>query len=81
MSRKESKKKWQEANPDKARAYTAKYQEKKKKVSVTLDEWVAEEIDKIKSPEQPLGGWIREKLEKWAESRKSMLTTTNEKIF
>ncbi len=80
MSRKETKKKWQEANADKARAYTAKYQQGKRKATVILDEWIGEEIDKIKPPEQPLGGWIREKLEKWAEVHKTGLETATDSV-
>ena len=80
MLKENSHKKWQQANADKARAYTAKYQEKKVKASVLLDKWIAEEIDKIKPPEQPLGGWIREKIEKWAEVRKTTSDTVTDSI-
>lgn len=81
MSKKDSHKKWQQANADKTRAYTTKYQANKIKSSVLLDKWVAEEINKIKPPEQPLGGWIRERLEQWAEKRKSKSTFCPDEIF
>ncbi len=67
----ESSKGWQQRNPEKVRSYSAKYAEGKTKVSVTLDNWVALEIAKIKRPEQRLGGWIREKLSEWAEASRS----------
>ena len=80
MSKKEYDKKWQQANAEKTRAATAKYQEGKRRATVILDEWIGEEIDKIKPSEQPLGGWIREKIEKWASVRKTTSNTVPNSI-
>ena len=77
----ESSKRWQQRNPEKVRAYSAKYAEGKTKVSVTLDNWVAEELSKIKPPEQPLGGWIREMLEKLAQKSRSGIILTYDDPF
>ncbi|KYC38904.1 hypothetical protein WA1_33365 [Scytonema hofmannii PCC 7110] len=77
----ETDRRWRQRNPEKVRAYTAKYAEGKTKVSVTLDNWIAEEIAKIKPPEQPLGGWIRERLEKWAEVSKTKTSRNSDDIF
>jgi hypothetical protein len=43
---------WQQRNADKTRAYTAKYEASRVKVSVTLKKEIAEQIDKIKPPSQ-----------------------------
>ncbi len=81
MSKKEYDKKWQQANADKVRAYTAKYQKGRRRATVILDEWIGEEIDKIKPPEQSLGGWIRECLERWAEASKTKTSRNPDDIF
>ncbi|MCE2699216.1 MAG: hypothetical protein LW859_38015 [Anabaena sp. 49633_E8] len=47
---------WQQRNADKTRAYTAKYEASRVKVSVTLKKEIAEQIDKIKPPSQTYGG-------------------------
>ncbi len=81
MSQENSHKKWQQANADKVRAYTAKYQANKVKASVLLDKWVADEINKVKPPEQPLGGWIKERLQKWAEASRTKTSCNPNDIF
>ncbi|KYC35310.1 hypothetical protein WA1_09180 [Scytonema hofmannii PCC 7110] len=81
MSKKEYDKKWQQANAPKVRAYTAKYQKGKRRATVILDEWIGQEIDKIKPPEQSLGGWIREKIERWAEKSRSETVESSDDLF
>lgn len=81
MLKPESQKRWQQRNADKVRGYTAKYLEGKTKMSVTVDNWVAEELAKIKPPEQSLGGWIRERLEKWAEASRAGIILPPDDLF
>ena len=81
MLKKEYNKQWQQINADKARSYTNKYKSRKRTASVTLDEWVALEIEKRKPPEQPLGGWIRERLEKWAQASRSGILRNPDDLF
>ncbi|MBS9383829.1 MAG: hypothetical protein HEQ24_06145 [Dolichospermum sp. BR01] len=59
---------WQQRNADKTKAYTAKYEASRVKVSVTLKKEIAEQIDKIKPPSQTYGGWIRELVEKYIDN-------------
>jgi YbbR domain-containing protein len=51
---------WQQRNADKTRAYTAKYEASRVKVSVTLKKEIAEQIDKIKPRLQKKGTGNRE---------------------
>ncbi|GAA6622929.1 DUF4058 family protein [Scytonema sp. NUACC26] len=41
----------------------------RKQMSVTVEQWVLDAIDRVKHHEQPYGAWVREFLEAWAESQ------------
>lgn len=64
-------KEWQQKNADKVREYTRRYQEGKKKITVLLSKELADQIDKIKPPEQTYGGWVREQIERLVKNQLS----------
>lgn len=43
----------------------------KKQMSVTLEQWVIDAIDKVKPSNQPYGAWVRELVENWARTQQS----------
>ncbi len=70
MVKPKSQKDWQQRNPDKVRAYTARYQEGKKKISVILTKKLVEKIDTIKAPSKTYGRWVRELVEQYINNMK-----------
>ncbi len=70
MTQKEYKRNWLRKNKHKTAQYREKYIKDKTQASIVLEAWVKEEIDKVKNPDQPYGGWIRNMVEEWAASRK-----------
>ncbi|MBR8836832.1 MAG: hypothetical protein DSM106950_23160 [Stigonema ocellatum SAG 48.90 = DSM 106950] len=61
---------WRQKNAHKSRQYAAKYKENNTVATVVLKPWVIEEINKIKDPSEPIGGWVRKQIEAWAENQR-----------
>lgn len=70
MTQKEYKRNWSRKNKHLCAQYREKYIKDKTQASIVLEAWVKEEIDKVKNPEMPYGGWIRKMVEEWAALRK-----------
>ena len=49
--------------------YRQKFMSTRKQMSVTLEQWVIDAIDKVKPENQPYGAWVRELVESWAKSQ------------
>lgn len=60
---------WQKDNPHKMYEYRQKFMSSRKQMSVTLEQWVIDAIDKVKPENQPYGAWVRELVESWAKSQ------------
>lgn len=69
MPKSEAAKRWQQNNPEKVDKYRQKFLSTRKQMSITLDQWVIDAIDKVKPPQQAYGAWVREMLESWASSQ------------
>ncbi|GAB1544547.1 hypothetical protein NUACC21_72230 [Scytonema sp. NUACC21] len=68
MAKSESGKLWQKAHKEKVRKYNQNYRKNKTTLSVVLEDWVIEQIQKVKDPKQPCGAWVRELVEEWAKN-------------
>ena len=69
MPKSEAAKRWQRNNRHKSEEYNRKFLADKKKISITLEQWVTDAIDKFKPPEQTYGAWARQLIESWVKSQ------------